>query len=311
VHNNIAGYVQASYRPRKTWKLVAGGRLDHNEIDGQEGEEGFGTLFSPRLAVVYTPGSGRSVYKAIYAEAFKDPSDQEKYTLQPFTNDIPAGALRPEKVRNFELGGDWRPAPGLSLGVAAYQASYRELVGLRLATFCQGGFCFTGTQPHNVGEATIRGAQAQFQYHRPRGELFGNYTYTDPRQTQPLDLRIGDIASHRLNVGIDVFWRPDLASDLRVNYVGARKTGAGTTVSTNPLSQVDAYTVTSTTLTYRLPFRGNLGGSKLQLIVDNLFDATVYHPGVRGAGLGFAAQIPQPGRRIYLQFLTVAPGRGA
>ena len=328
VHDNLAAYLQGSYRLRRTLKLVAGGRLDYNRIEGQQTEHGFGTLFNSRLAAIYTPVPGRSVYKAIYAEGFKDPSDSEKFTSVLFTRDIPAGGLRPERVRSFELAGDWQPAHGLSLGLAVYQASYRDLVVLREVTLCPGGAppaCFAGTQLHNAGEGEIRGAQAQFRYQRGNRELFGNYTFTDPEQTVQgnlagdafLDspgqdterLRFGDIASHRLNLGIDVFWRPNLSSDLRVNYVGPRKTGIGTTVPTNPFSEIDSYTVANAALTYRLPFGGNFAGSTVQLVVDNLFDAAVYHPGVQQAGVGFAARLPQPGRRIYLRFLTVAPVR--
>src|SRR6185436_9964817 len=333
VHNDFAAYVQASYRPRKPFKLVAGGRVDYSEIEGRQTDQGFGVIFSPRLAVIYSPGSGRSVYKAIYAEAFQDPSDQERFETMPFIREIPSDGLRPERVRNFELGGDWRPRPGLSLGLAAYQASYRDLIGLREARRCQEGTsppaCIISGQFRNVGEGVIRGAQAQLHYRRGRYELFGNYSFTDPQLTDPRDatgaplldssgqrideLRIGDIASHRLNLGVDFSWRPNLTSDLRVNYVGARKTGAGTTVPTNPFSEIDPYAVTSTTLTYRLPFRGrfsnSFSNSKVQLILDNLFDVEVFHPGVRQAGDGFAARIPQPGRRVYLRFLTVTPGR--
>ena len=326
-HTDLAAYVQASYKPHKAWKLVAGGRLDYNEINNRPGEEGFGTLFNSRLAAVYTPGSGRSVYKAIYSEAFKDPSDGEKFGIIAFTREFPSEGLRPERVRNFELGGDWQPVPGLSLGLAAYQASYRDLVGTREVTRCQDGgsqpVCVTSGQFQNIGEALIRGVQAQFQYPRGRYEFFGNYSFADPYQTNPSDLtgrplldssgqridrlRIGDIASHRLNVGIDVFWRPNLSSDLRVSYVAPRRTGTGTTVPSNPFSQTDSYVLTNAALSYRLPFQG----ATLQLIVDNLFDVAVYHPGVGEAGNGFAALIPQPGRRIYLRLLAGTPGRRA
>lgn len=324
-HTDLAAYLQAAYRPRKTLKLVAGGRLDYNEINNHPDNEGFGGLFNSRLVAVYTPGAGRSAYKAIYSEAFKDPSDGEKFSLLPFVREFPSDGLEPERVRNFELGGDWQPAPGLSLGLAVYQAHYRELVGLRQITRCEDESnpetCKTSGQYQNLGKAIIRGAQAQFQYQRGRRTLFGNYTFADPQQTNPSDpfgqplvspsgqkvdrLRIGDIASHHLNVGLDVFWSPKLISDLRVSYVGARKTGIRTTVPTNPFDQVDAYVLTNTTLSYRLPSRG----ATLQLIVDNLFDVEVYHPGVAEAGFGFASRIPQPGRRIYLRLLAGMPER--
>jgi outer membrane receptor for ferrienterochelin and colicin len=207
--------------------------------------------------------------------------------------------------------------------LAAYQAHYRDLVGLREITRCVEGTsqCRTSGQLQNLGEALISGVQAQLQYHRGRLEIFGNYSFTDPYRTDPRDLagrplldssgktidrlRIGDIASHRVNVGFDLFWSSRLSSDLRVNYVGPRKTGAGTTVPTNPFTEIDSYVVTNATLSYRL----SRPATTLQLIVGNLFDVGIYHPGVSEAGIGFAARIPQPGRRFYVRLLTGTPGR--
>src|SRR5689334_15024542 len=52
-HTNLAAYLQASYRPRKAWKLVAGGRLYYNEINNHPDNRDFGTLFNSRFSAVY------------------------------------------------------------------------------------------------------------------------------------------------------------------------------------------------------------------------------------------------------------------
>lgn len=76
-HTDLGVYAQASYRLKKNLKVIVGGRLDYNEITNRrEPGYGFGTLFTSRLAAVYT--LGRAVLKAIYSEAFKDPTDFEK-----------------------------------------------------------------------------------------------------------------------------------------------------------------------------------------------------------------------------------------
>lgn len=43
---------------------------------------------------------------------------------------------------------------------------------------------------------------------------------------------------------------------------------------------------------------------KLQLTGANLLDREIYDPGVESPGFGFAAVLPQPGRRLYLRLIT-------
>src|SRR5262249_38218097 len=100
-HTDLAVYAQGSYRLLSSLKLVVAGRLNYNEINNKPSASGFGTLFSPRLAAIYSPGS--LVFKAIYSEAFKDPPDFQKFGVLPPVYDVPSGGLRPERVSNFEV----------------------------------------------------------------------------------------------------------------------------------------------------------------------------------------------------------------
>ena len=86
---------------------------------------------------------------------------------------------------------------------------------------------------------------------------------------------MADIASDRVNLGLDAEWSARWRASLRVRYVGARKTGVGTTVPANPFDQMDASTTADATVSYR----DLLPGATLQLIVDNLLDANIYDPG--------------------------------
>ena len=72
--------------------------------------------------------------------------------------------------------------------------------------------------------------------------MFGNYTYTNPILTQATNElavkdsdRLGDIASHHVNAGVQQRWRK-LDVSGRLNFVGARPT-----VSSNPLGEVPSY----------------------------------------------------------------------
>jgi outer membrane receptor protein involved in Fe transport len=298
-------FVQASYVPGKDLKLIAGGRLDENRV---RENGGYGTAFSPRLAVIYSPRQW--VFKAIYAEAFKDASNFNRFATLPGVRDKPNPDLAPEEVRNLELVASWE-RDGASAAVAAYQSEYSGIVGLRSVPFEDG----TTLQFQNLGELRIRGLQADGTWPWRRFDLYANYTYTDPYATSPTndrgepllddagrpidELRVGDIARHNANAGVNAPLGERWNLNLRANYIGSRPTGAGTTVTTNPFRRIDSAVVAHGALTYR----GLVEGLDLQLVVNNLFDELRYDPGIREAGGGrFAARLPQPGRAIYLRF---------
>jgi outer membrane receptor protein involved in Fe transport len=314
-HTNLAAYAQASYKPRKTLRLTLAGRLDHNEINDKPSASGFGTLFTPRAAVIYMPGAGRWVFKAIYSEAFKDPTDLEKFGIELFVRQIPSPPLRPERVRNYELSAGWAPSQGLSVEGAAYQAEYRDVVELRAVQDCTLPFGIGCARFENAGRFRVRGLQLTARYTVGNSEMTGNYTYTEPFELDPRNLdgspilmaghpsdtlRIGDIATHRVNLGWNVGWTAKLNSDLRLRYVGSRETGPGTTVPGNIFHQIDAYSVVEAALTFKLP----LPATTLQLLADNLFDAQYYDPATNTISAGNSPRIPQAGRRIYFRVIV-------
>lgn len=298
-------FAQASYRFSERLKLVLGSRLDSNEV---RGGGGYGTVFNPRLAAIWSPGS--FVVKGIYAEAFKDASNFNRYAIAPGFRDLPNPDLKPEKVKNYELAFGWSGPSELSLEVAAYRADYSDAVVAARVPFGDG----TTLQNQSGGSMEITGLQASLTWHRGGFDLFANYTYTDPRSTNPLtaegeprtdeegnplsDVRVGDIAEHRLNLGLStrLFERLDL--DLRLNYVGDRPTGADTSVPLNPLDRIEGYTVINAAVSYE----GLLPGLRLQLLVNNLLDEAYFHPGVSVAdGLALASRIPQNERSVFLR----------
>jgi len=275
---DIGLFAQGSYRVRPDLKLVAGGRVDNDRV--QE-TGGYGTVFDPRLAIVYSPGD--TVFKAIYSQAFHDVSNREKSS----SNDL---SLPPERVKNVELSAGWQVNDRLSAEVAAFDARYSDVVR------------YVAGQFRAIGALHIRGIQAQASGNWPRMSAYANYTYTDPFNSDQ-EVTVADVAHHKLNVGFTASLGKRLLFHLRGNYVGAKKTGEGTDVPSNPLRQIDSYAIASTALTYR----NVLPGWSLELTVENLFDASYRDPGVRDeGGLASPSSIPQPGRAIYLRLLTAA-----
>lgn len=284
-------YLQASYSLREDLKVVAGGRLDDNQV---RENGGYGTVFNPRLAVVYSPGS--VVLKAIYSEAFKDASNFNRYATVPGTRELPNPGLEPEKAKSFELSASWQRG-SLTAEAAAYQADYSGVVGVGKAPFGTG---VTG-QFQNLGSARIRGLEASASLRWRKLDLFANYTFSDPYSIAPKEERFGGIASHQANLGANAPLGRLFEANLRVNFVGDRPTGKGTTTFTerSGISEVAGYTAVHAALTYKHA----RSGARLQLVVNNLFDARYYDPGVRQPAEQYAVRVPQPGRAAYLRLL--------
>jgi outer membrane receptor for ferrienterochelin and colicins len=298
---DVGVYLQLSWRPYKEMKIVAGGRLDYDKV---RTTLGYGTAFNPRLALIYTPRD--FVFKAVYAEGFKAPSSAEKYGVIPQVNEVPNPHLENEKVKNFEVSAGWESHDHLAVEVSAYQSAYSNVVALREvpSTECE---CSPTGQFQNIGKWEVHGVQAQAKYRHAKVDAFLSYNFTDPINTDGGSrLRVGDIATHHLNGGLNVKLPGSFGFDVRSNFVGSRKTGAGTTVSTNPLTKIDAYTTTNVTLTYAgLPtFFKSLRSASLQLGINNLFDELYYDPGISEARGIFASRLPQAGRSVFLRLST-------
>lgn len=305
---------QATFKVNDDWKFVVGGRVDNNAVDAtagavvveapdgtlQEFEDfGYGSVFNPRVAAIYSPGP--FVFKAIYAEAFKDASNLNRYALSPGTRDAPSPDLEPEKVRNVELAASWQVNDDLHVDLAAYRSDYSDAVALGTFTFADGS---TTGQNVSAGALETLGIQSTLRYSSNGYDLWANYTYTDPRST-PVDrdgnelaeVRVGDIADHRFNLGGNAKFGDHLNFNLRLNWVGDRETGEGTSVSGSRFDVIDSYTVVNGAFSYKQI----LPGLDLQLIINNLLDEEYYHPGVRSAGGGFASRAPQNARAVFLR----------
>jgi outer membrane receptor protein involved in Fe transport len=321
-HTDIALYAQGSWKPRPSLKLVLAGRLTDNEIVNKPGASGFGALFTPRAAVIYSPSRKRLVLKAIYSEAFKDPTDAQKFgVLFQYLNAYRSNGLRPERVRNIELNAGWEPTERLAAEAAVYQAKYSDVVAFGYPLQPDGSpvqGCFLGCQQYqNRDEVRVRGIQLTGHYRlAASSELWANYTHTEPFQTNPRDffgnplvdpqgqridkIREHGIASDRANVGVETTWFTRLRAGARLHYVGPRPLGPGTTLPTAPISGVDAYTSVDATVSYV----DVLPNMTLQLTAFNLFDKTYYDPATDEVTV---PRVPQAGRTVYLRLIYRLP----
>ncbi|MEE8256550.1 MAG: TonB-dependent receptor, partial [Acidobacteriota bacterium] len=308
----------ANYHWNDWLTLVGGLRVDNNQV---RGSEGYGTQWSSRLAVVATPGPpGRNwILKAIFSNAFKDADNQAKYSTLSGIRDFPNPNLKLEKVVNYEGSVGKQITPTLFADVVVYYARYNRVIGTQdvpCVEFetpsyqCSEG-ATTSQRNGDLGPLEIGGLQSTLSFEWPSTLLgwqvsgYANYTFTDPYSTdfkpEPDSTlgrrRIGDIASHRVNVGLNGR-RKRLNVNVRMNYVGDRKTGAETTVKGNPFDEIDAYTVFHAAVSFEIN-----GKATVQLVGNNLFNKQYYHPGGRTARGSFASRLPQDERQLLLRLL--------
>lgn len=321
-HADTALYAQGSWKPRSDLRVILAGRVTHNQILNKPGAEGFGTLFTPRAAVVWSPLGRRLVLKAIYSEAFKDPTNAQKFGVTFLVeNAYRSNGLKPETVRNVELTAGWEATERLSLEGTVYQSGYHDVVGYGYAlqpdgTPVQG--CQRGCEQwQNRDQFRVRGLQLTARYELRDWDFWGNYTHTDAVQTnarnffnQPIfdargrrveELRVHGIAANRANLGAEAMLLPRLRAGVRVHYVGDRPIGPGTTLTVLrlrggtpiPFTRVEGHTTADAVVSYDLR-----PSTTLQLTAFNVFDTDYYDPGTDPRTV---PAVLQAGRTVHLR----------
>lgn len=299
---NFGAFFQGTYAINNQLSMTLGGRYDYSRI---RKTGGYGSEFNPRIALIYTPG--RLAFKAIYAKAFQDASSRDRYAVSS-TRRLSNPTLRPDRIDNFEVAVNYAPEARTQIGITAYCSLYSDIVEETSVPFGTG----RTLQKQNTGKANVMGLQgtADFQINS-QFKMYVNYTYTDAtredtlkkNETKRQTLTVGDIAKHHLNAGINgKFLRNRLNTNLRLNYVGNRPVGPGTSVQTNilqPNGVFPAYMLLSGAVSYQLNTKVNV-----QVIGNNLLNNEYFDPGTRSAnGTSQSYRTPQKGINGSLRLL--------
>jgi outer membrane receptor for ferrienterochelin and colicins len=320
-------YTQSTINWTKSLKLTLGLRWDYNVV---RKTEGYGNELNPRIAFVYLPQSralSSFIFKLIYAEAFKEATNWDKYSTVKNQREKANPDLKPEKVRNLEFSMSRNIGKEFFASVSAYYANYKNIIQtVKFGSGSAGSKMFA-----SIGKQEVFGVQATAQYRfSEQSQLknlsfYGNYTYTLPYVIDPLDeygenvildengkaihkQRVGDMARHQFNLIGNYIWVNKFNFNLRLNYVGKKVTGPGTSISTNLESwnETDTEHVfpAHTLLNGSVLFTGlkEKTGLELQLIANNILDKKYYSPGVREAdNKRYSSVLPQNGFNIHLR----------
>ncbi len=286
-------YTQINYSILHNLDVYVGGRLDYNKI---KITGGYGTVFMPKLAFVYKPGNFS--LKLIYSEAYKDASFWTKYGTTPGRL-LNNPNLKPEKVQNYEFYALWHISKSFFIDLSSYSAFYTDVVGTAAAEYINNrGDTIQTTRHEAMGSLHISGLQTNVIYKTKNYSAYLNYTYTLPYNIENDDeIRVGDIATHKFNAGFNVHFFSKLNINLRMNYVGEKRTGENTTISENPYSKINSYILLNSAINYRIT--KNL---TIQMSVNNILNTLYYDPGVRSAnGIYYAARMPQNERNFMFK----------
>ncbi|WP_176329716.1 TonB-dependent receptor plug domain-containing protein [Thioflexithrix psekupsensis] len=292
---DVGMYLQALWTQNK-WNWLAGVRYDRNSM--------YGSSINPRVSSIYH-FSPETTFKLSYGKAFQEPSPIQLWGGWSGRTGNPD--LKPEQAENLELiimhqQEHW--LHDLSLFTAYYKDVVKE-------------------EAENAGTRNIRGLEyrGRFNYPNPlfknAPNLTGNlyYTYTESSSSITYDQtarswlnqtsELGDIAPHKINLGIDIPFDQDWYINWRTNYVSER-----VLYSHNPLREqgktAKSFTVSNLSLGYRQEI------FDLNFTVKNIFDKEYYFPGGEQAdsgddfsqrSLGFRnSLIPAEKRSFWLNF---------
>ena len=170
-------FVQDVFSPAVRWQLTASARLDRWETtDGRTGASQSATVVNPQLGVRFQ-AAGALALRAQAYRGFRAPTLNELYRQFRVGNvlTLANAGLRPERTNGAEAGADLQFAQSL-FRLTGFWTDLRDPVSnVTLST----GATIT-RQRRNVGRATIRGLEADWEW-RPGGalELRASYLFDD------------------------------------------------------------------------------------------------------------------------------------
>lgn len=294
--NTMGAYIQLKqFLFGKKMTITSGIRFDQNNI--------YDDVFNPRIGMMYKIRKNW-IFKTNYGTGFQYPSPRNLYGGWEGTS--VSSLLKPERINAFEGSTMFSLNRNFWNEVSSYfnVIENTNFQGVNLPTSQIFGIEYKG----GIYIPTLSSRLKDL-------ELFYNYTYTDPKYKKPVTAsttgrssrRIGDIPTHKFNIGIGGKIFNILYLSVKNNFIGKRPT-----VVSNPIHEVATTNITN------LHFSVNKSVKDLDfsisLIVNNLLDVDYYHPGMVDGSAGedtsqeslgwYSSRIPQPGRNFMLVLKT-------
>lgn len=242
---------------------------------------GMHSATTPRLAFVVSPDD-RTTLKLLAGEAFRSPSSSEATLTTTLYVENPA--LRPERVRTFEVELQRRLAPTVLLAAGAYTYRIRDLIDQveidenRTLSF------------RNVASVAANGMELQLDV-LPTGPVSTRAAYAlQTARDVTTGQRLTNSPEHVAQLSATAASRTGLRAAIATRYESGRRTLAG--------GATRAFTRADATLAYEPPDHRTprwIRDGEVSLRITNILDASYAAP----AGVEHLQQsLPQLGRRV-------------
>ncbi|MBN2895422.1 MAG: TonB-dependent receptor [Campylobacterales bacterium] len=288
---NLYMYLQDLISLHGQVDLVLGLRADHYDD--------FGLQLNQRAGLVYRYDE-RTVFKLLYGSAFRSPSLTEAYQNGHIYTRAGNDDLDPERTDTFEAVAILTPKPGHRFMLNLYHSILRDIIDLEEFPDTPEGY-------RNSQDRIAQGIEFEYNY-RPASmhQLYFNATYSKAQYTVPPEI-VDGVPEIERNVDMpDVssvmfkamyLFKPYDALTLGTTwrYYGAtQKSPLQWTIDSHLDTGVDAYHLFNQTITFHTtPY------SRVQMSINNLFDAKVRHPSYYYRNPG---GVEREGTHLYLAF---------
>lgn len=268
-------FVQDEWNFAKDWGLTTGIRRDLYSD--------FGGTTNPRLALVWDATQELTV-KLLYGQAFRAPSFNEQYGLNPVVNGNPA--LRPETVRTLETVFSWQTARNAEISLNLFHYRARDMIKL-VANSAPA----VGATYQNVGSQYGSGAELEAGWNAGRSvRLTGNYSYQRSIDESG-NKDAGYMPHHHAYARADWRFAGNWLLAPQLNWIAGRERPAG---------DARAAVADYTTLDVSARSSGNHAGWDFAATARNLFAADVREPSA-APGTAIPDDLPLARRSIWLQ----------
>ena len=186
--NNLAIFVQDTYRPNFNWAIYTGLRIDrfkkfdgqhvtydttNNRYDTVNHGEGSYTEWSPKLAIEHYVTDSLNVY-ASYGHSFNPPPLSQVYRYTDVVRANPN--LDPERSDTFEVGMKKEWGTKTALNLSAFYVKTKDKV--KYVTHYDNNGDVDYKMYENVDQETRRGVELELRHQlSSKWSVFGNYTW--------------------------------------------------------------------------------------------------------------------------------------
>lgn len=283
----LGAYLQDNWRLTPALILQGGLRYDYWKNSDGHGydstgvktyEERSDSALSPKLGASFRATETLTL-RASAGSAFRAPTVYDLYRSSVLSsyNTIANPALKPETVRTWELGADWKPWADGELRATWFHNDIRDLITLGPRVW-NAVISKNERQRLNAGRAISEGLTLSFtQRLSAVGKLFANLTYTrsevkeNDADTASVGKRLQGLPDKQANIGYERDagdWRWSIAGRFASKQYNDSN---NSDTATGVYRAYDGYVVADTKVTYRLDKQ-----TSLSLAVDNLFDREYY-----------------------------------